>query len=62
MILILCSRRQTPNISHSDPIPSLICPCPRPIWALPSTSQHFPICDDMNDIVDFDAPSNPTQR
>ncbi|KAF8800571.1 hypothetical protein BYT27DRAFT_7199698 [Phlegmacium glaucopus] len=46
------TRRQMPNMSRSDPIPSYIRQRPRPISARPSTFQHFPICDDMNDVVD----------
>lgn len=45
-------RRQSPNISRSDPLPSTIRHRPRPISARPSTYQHFPICDDMNDPAD----------
>ena len=56
----VATRRQTPNISRSDPLPSHIRQRPRPISAFPSTfHQHFPICDDMNDVADFGAPTTP---
>ena len=53
------TRRQMPNISRSDPLPSHVRQRPRPVSALPSTFQYFPICDDMNDVVDLGAPATP---
>ena len=55
----VATRRQSLNISRSDPLPSHTRQRPRPISALPSTYQHFPICDDMNDVADFVAPTTP---
>ena len=55
----VASRRQSPNISRSDPLPSHIRQRPRPISALPSTFQHFPIYDDMNDVIHPSAPTTP---
>ena len=53
------TRRQTPNISRSNPLPSHIRQRPRPISALPSTFQHSPIYDDMNDVAHLGAPTTP---
>ena len=53
------TQRQAPNISRSNPLPPQVRRRRRPISALPSTSQHFPICNDMNDIGDLRVPTTP---
>ena len=53
------TKRQTPNISRSNPLPSHIRQRPRPISARPSSFQPFPICDDMDDPADHGGPITP---
>ena len=57
--VLVASRRQTSNISRSDPLRSHIRRRPHPISALSSTSQNFPICDDMNGPAGLNGPSTP---
>ena len=47
------------NISRSDPLPTHIRQRPRPISALSSPLQDFPICNDMNDAADSGLPITP---
>lgn len=53
------TRFQTANISLSDPHYFRIHRRPHPISALPSTFQHFPICDDMNEAADLSTQTTP---